>query len=294
MLSDIKSKKHKRVYQSKGRMRYGSKSYSNPFFDDKKKNKKSISNPFSLKAKIFIFLFIVLIFGILWFLFYSNFFKIKNITASGGGKISPSEIEKISWDEADNNFFVLFPKRNIILFNTKNVSERLNEKYSFNELTISKKFPNQINISYNEKKYAFVWKEDDKLYFAGIGGEVISETVEEEIFGKNYPLIENLSDVKISNRQISIDHSYIDFAILAFSKLKNYSDEFKVSKLILDNEVNTVKIQLIDGPTVYFNTERSVDEQVDKLRIIKNEKIKDDFAHKIYIDLRVGNSVYYR
>lgn len=294
MLPNIKNKKLNKVYQNKGKMHYGSKTYSNPFFDEKKKLRQSREAIFSFKIKIILYLILVFLLSIVWFLFYSNYFKIKNINVNGGGKIPPAEIEKITWEQADTSFFVLIPKRDIFLFNTNKLEEKLKEKYSFNELSIAKKIPNTINISYNEKKYAFVWKEDDKFYYAGIGGEVISEASEEEIAGKNYPIIYNLSDHKMNDRQIGIDHIYTDFALELCSKLKNYPDEFTVDNVIVDNEINTVKIQLASGPTIYFNTERNSDEQIEKLLIIKKEKIKDDFMSKTYIDLRVGNSVYYR
>jgi hypothetical protein len=48
------------------------------------------------------------------------------------------------------------------------------------------------------------------------------------------------------------------------------------------------------GPAVYFNIEEDIDKQINKLIIIKNEKIKKDFNKKTYIDLRYGDRVYYR
>jgi len=51
---------------------------------------------------------------------------------------------------------------------------------------------------------------------------------------------------------------------------------------------------LIDGPKIFFNTEEGIDKQINKLLVIKNEKLKDDFNGKEYIDLRYGDRVYYR
>jgi len=294
MLPGIKNKKLKKVYQNKGKMHYGSKSYSNPFFDEKKKLRQSRKAFFSFKIKLISYLFLFFTIAVAWFVFYSSYFKIKNVNVSGGDKISHTEIEKIAWDQANTSFFVLIPKRNIFLFDKGKLEDQLREKYSFNELSIEKKIPSGINISYDEKKYAFVWKEDDKYYYAGIDGEIISEATEEEITGKNYPIVHNQSGNKLNGRQISVDHSYLDLALDLNSKLKNYPDEFTVANALIDNEINTVKIQLASGPTIYFNTERNADEQIEKLLIIKKEKIKEDFMTKTYIDLRVGNSVYYR
>ena len=68
----------------------------------------------------------------------------------------------------------------------------------------------------------------------------------------------------------------------------------RIGKEIRIKTIWTIKIKLIDGPGIYFNIDENLKQQLDKLLVIKNEKIKDDFLTKQYIDLRFGDSVYFR
>ncbi len=53
-------------------------------------------------------------------------------------------------------------------------------------------------------------------------------------------------------------------------------------------------MKILDGPAVYFNTEKDINAQIAKLLIITDKKLKDNFKNKKYIDLRYGDRVYYR
>ena len=79
-----------------------------------------------------------------------------------------------------------------------------------------------------------------------------------------------------------------------FNEFKAYSEDFKVARYLVDSDQRTVKAVIEDGPEVYFNTTQGVKNQLDKLIIIKKEKLLDDFKNKSYIDVRYGESVYYR
>ena len=80
----------------------------------------------------------------------------------------------------------------------------------------------------------------------------------------------------------------------------NLFDQFKkqndliLEKLIIDSEVDTIKVKILDGPEIYFNISEVLEKQFKKLIILKNERLKNEFNKKTYIDLRIGDSIYYR
>src|SRR3989339_434967 len=199
--------KNNRKYTRKGGMHYSSKDYSNPFFVKKKKfNFNFIKFNFSFRFKVVAVLIFIIIMSLLWFLFYSQFFVIKNFEIEGTGKIDAETIKKIT--------------------------------------------------------------------------------------EKNYPLIYNLTTNKIANNQISVDPKYIQDAIYLFDLFKE--GDMITEKLIIDQEVDTIKVKILEAGEIYFNTNESLEKQYEKLLILKSERLKEDFNKKTYIDLRIGDSIYYR
>ena len=98
----------------------------------------------------------------------------------------------------------------------------------------------------------------------------------------------------IIDKSITVEPGLIDYAKRLFIKFKEYENEFTIERFLVDSDINTVKLIIESGPAIYFNTTESIDKQIEKLLIIKNQKLKDDFNTKTYIDVRYGDSVYYR
>lgn len=294
MLANALIKKNQK-YQTKGKIGYGSRNYINPFFEKKRKSKNTgLVFDFFEKVKYFILSLIILIISISAFLLFSSLFSINEIEVNGSGRIDKEEIKKIADMQINSNYVKIFSQKNIFIFNTNKFKGELESRYAFNSLTVSKKYPHKLVISFKEKTYAFILNEDNKFYYADQEGSIIEEVSPLEITNKAYLIINNESDQKILNKYISFNKEYINYALNLFALMKKNEDQFKISQIIVDNDLKTIKVALENGPKVFFNTEKDAVEQISKLLIIKLEKIKNDFAKKEYIDLRYGDSVYYR
>lgn len=289
----MNNKKNK--FRYKGKLRYTSKNFSNPFFIKKKRKKiKKIKPVFSLKIKIIFIALTSVIFIAAWFCLFSSHFIIKELIINGGGNIEKSDIEKIVNEQIDGKIFFLIPQNNIFLLSDNILSNKLQEKYAFNSLEIIKHYPEKLEIKYIEKKYAIIWQEDDLFYYTDKSGYVINEANVLEIENKDYPIIVNQTNNKIYQNQVFADQSLLEKVVELFKKMKYYEKIFKVENFILDNDLNTIKIKIENGPLLYVNTQENLDKQIDKVLIIKEEKLGDDFFKKYYIDVRYGESVYYR
>jgi len=290
---NITSKKQR--IRHKGKTRYSSKEYSNPFFSKKKKKRlKAFKLRLGWKAKAVLFGIFVLIVALVWAVFYSGYFNIKTITVIGGGRIDKPKVEAIADKQIGDNYLVLFPQKNLWLFSAKALKNSLEEKYAFNSLEINKKWPDELIVEYDEKDYALVWAEDDKYYYADTSGYIIEEANLLDIGEKEYPVFENRSGKKILSKQTSVDPETISYGLELFKSIRAYETDFKVARIIIDDEINTIKLGLVEGPEVYFNTKEAISKQIDKLLTVKRDKIANDFKNKTYIDVRYGNSVYYR
>lgn len=289
----IYNKNNRAKIKKKGGTHYASKDYSNPFFTERKNNLNKNNRFFNWRIKILSLLLALIAIFFVWFLLYSEYFEIKNIIAEGNGAINKEEIIKIAWNEINFKSYIFSPKSNLIFYNKRNIIDRIEEKYLFDKIEIERDKSNTIKISYTEKKQSFIWIENEKYYKADRNGYIISETTEEESKLDNLPIIENKSSLKINNKKISTEGNYIDFIFSLSDKYNEYKG-FTVNRFIVDDSINIVKTSLIDGPEIYFSINTDINKQLDKLTIIKNEKFKDDFKTKEYIDVSVGDSIYYK
>ena len=270
---------------------YRRKKYTNPFFQKSKKRKRHhIDNSRILKISKFFLLGLILFIGLtIWFVIYSNYFSIKEIEVRGGDKINPESIREAVWEQIDDSYLVVIPQKNIFIFNKNKLKNTLENKYVFNDLLIVKKIPDKIIVEFNEKEYALILQRGDRYYYCGDNAEIISEIDNViEISQKDYPIIESLIE------RTKIEQAQIAYILELFQVFKNYEKEFKINKFIIDEELNTVKVKLLDGPKIFFNTNGEIEKQINKAVIIKNEKLKESFFDKEYIDVRIGDSIYYR
>ena len=283
---------------------YYDKKYSNPYFRKKRKKKKVKVAKLPWRAKLILFEIFIVFIALVWFFCFSGVFNLDYIDINGLEKISAKEIKNIVREQTECKRFLFGSQKNLILFNTIKLSRQLNENYAFEWVLFEKKLPNQLIINLAEKKYVAIWHELGKYYYIDNEGNIIEEIDPLEIKQKNYPLIDNQRSSSVQGRKI-IDHvDDIQYIIKLFSEFKNNaypfpvnkdeSSDFPIERFILDNEVNTVKMALTNGPIIYFNTDKEIGEQIVKLTILIREKLKDDFKSKSYIDLRYGDRIYYR
>ena len=277
--------------KKRGSSHYASKDYTNPFFTERNSNAGKINFDWKIKALSSLIVFSVLFLA--WFVLYANYFAINNVIASGDGKIDKSDIENIIWNEINYKSFVFSPRSNLVTYSKSKLISKIEEKYLFDKIEIKREKPNTLKIVYTEKKQSYIWTEDGKNYNNDRNGYVISESSPEDAGSNLFPKIENRSSLKINNKRIGVDEKYIDFAFALIEKYKDYP-EFVIEKFIIDDSTNIIKTKLVNGPEIYFSITGDIKKQLDKLAIIKNEKFKDDFGTKQYIDVSTGDSVYYK
>ncbi len=276
------------------KLSYYDKKYPNPYFRKKRKKKKVKIAKLPWRAKLILLEIVVVFTALTWFFFFSDFFTLDYIDINGSEKIPTKSIKEIATQQTKYKRFLFGSQENLILYNTDKLAEKLNQNYVFEWLTIEKQLPNQLIINFAEKKYTAVWHESEKYYYIDDQGNIIEEINQLEIKLKNYPLIDNQGGAKIQEKKIVDQNNNIQYIIKLFEEFKNSAYDFSIERFILDNEINTVKMALINGPIIYFNTDKEIGEQVVKLTILIKEKLKNDFNSKSYIDLRYGDRIYYR
>jgi hypothetical protein len=268
------------------------KSYANPFFDTRKKQAKNTAFRLAVpnKAKIITLAVFGLLLVSLWFILYSNYFTISEIEARGDNRLDPENIKESAWSQIADSNFILWPQKNIFIFNKAELIDNLNLRYSFNDIIIHKKLTNKIIINYNEKEHSLMWLEKSIYYYLDRQGYIV-DRIGDAPDDKNYPLIENASSYFIDSNRISLNPDFISSAFMLIDLIKNLSD-MPIDRFIIDDNNSTLKLVISSGPQLIFNTSGDLEKQLNTILTLKNEILKDDFFKKEYIDVRTGDRIF--
>lgn len=302
-----------KIYGAKKRD-YSRKKFSNPYFGRKKET-------LSIKAKIYIFLLLLVFAALIYLFFYSPIFAINDIKIKGAQNINTEEISSIVTQHMDNSRFLIFRQDNILMFNKRQIKDKINSRFVLEDLDIDKKLPHTLNITIKEKQRSVVWVSRQKYYYLDSNGIVIEKFLdlgkkekevnkasgqedvelveleissEEEIIKEDsdLPFIFDLDNSSVNLGQVILDRERIKFVFdLLSSNLPVKIDYFEIP----NKEVREVHVVTDEGWRIYFDSDISLENQKISLSTVLNEKINQEKRNNLqYIDVRLINKVYFK
>jgi len=267
---------------------YQTKNLKNPFFHSHKNNKETRK----IGIGFYIIGILVIILFVLYGLFLSSLFAIKTIKINGLGRLPESAISQRLWDQTDKKSIWPLKQKNLLLFKTKDAEADLMANFNFSKIKINKKPFNSLSVDIEERPYAFIWQEQGANYYSDSKGFIIRDSAVNPDDLKKFPVIENQTpNSLIENDYLKLDPSYLTF-IFAVKSIAEKNPETLISKFIISQELNTVKVQFQNGLLAFFSIKDDAAKQIDKFLIVKKEKIKDNLGSINYVDLRYGDKVY--
>ena len=221
---------------------------------------------------IYGFLFLVPMGGISYFLFFSGIFQIENIMVSGNGKVSQEKIESLV---ADNNIF--------LVDTGKITKDILNNFPQLAKAEVRRGFPNALSIVVAERASLAQWCQDNKCFL--VDGEGV---IFEEVFAPEEA--ERL--IKIAGERELLNKEKIAQILDIQVKLRKTAGVTTTKAFIVSGE--RLNIGVSEGWEIYFNTENSLDWQIQELSLVLDRQISPEKRRKLeYVDLRFSR-VYYK
>ncbi len=266
---------------------YQCKNLCNPFFHKPKKKPNKRFYIFLLVASI------ALLFFLVWFFLAAPLWQINNIKVEGLTRISSDDIIYKVREQEQKSRYGLLKQTNIWLFDKEEVHETILASYNLASLEIIKRPMGTIIIKVGERPYSFIFQQGNDFFYSAIDGYIIRESAVTEDDKPRYLILENRNPNSLidEKNKINISDSYLNF-ILDLANQITAHPELSVERFIIDQEFNTIKVKFKDGPLVYFNTKTSAAAQIERLVLVKNDKIKDNFNKTNYIDLRYGDRIF--
>ena len=268
-----------------------------------------------LGSRIFKILNLILILGIIscvYFFIFSNFYDITNIEVGGNQIISTADVLDITNSYLAQRTFLILKKRNIFIFNRSQLKDKINQVVILDDLKIEKILPNTIRLTIREKNAALKWLNNDHEYLVDGQGMIIKRFYKLEM-PSIYKLVNQDTQapappVQTNDNFITIINQSAQGVNLGDKVLRPEDVKF-IDSLTAKAGAHNMQIQSISVPNVYpqfiqvqlngwqafFNLKDSLDNQLSRLDLVISQKIKKENLSRLdYIDLRLGESIYYK
>jgi len=275
-----------------------------------------------------------LVFFVVYFLFFSDFFLIKNIEINGNKSINSDDIKSVAINEMSAPEFGFIPGNNFLFDKNEKIKSALIKEFSeIKSVEVKKSFPNILEIEIIEKEPTVIWCRFNDCYYvdnSGIifarannnsninNGEKIIKIIEEEII-KEEEITEELvkkeeeikkeEEVKSSspdkgglgkvnplkiNDKIS-DSDFIDFA-LDIDKEIRYNTQLKIKFYKTKGTYTRELIAYTDrNIRLYFNTMEDANLQVEHLKDFLLKGVnKNEIDNLEYIYFKAGRKIFYK
>lgn len=223
------------------------------------------------KVLIILIIFIFVIIGLVYFVYYSPFFKVKNIIFEG------EKIENLNYIIGEN----------IIFLDTETIKSDIKNKYfNVDSVQIIRGIPNtlKIKISYYQPK--IVWQTNKTMYLVNNAGRIYNELQG----ATDMPVVKDNKDLPVQNSDQVVSTNFIDFIYDLTNKFSQ-SLGFKIVYFEVEETTFQVNAQTDRGWFVKLDTTKSLDGQITALKELLKEH-SDEI--KEYADVRVEGKVFYK
>ncbi|MCL5407075.1 MAG: FtsQ-type POTRA domain-containing protein [Patescibacteria group bacterium] len=231
------------------------------------------------KVYIYIILILIVLGGLIYFLFYSSFFKIKNIVIENSNN---SEISKI---------FQELNGANIFRFNSSKTQAEITQKFpEVKGAKITRGLPDTLKIQFSEVSAKVIWQTGQKNFLVDGNGEIYKEIQLSDVSQNNLPIIKDNNNVSVNLGQKILSGNFLDF-VTELNTTFNQETGFKINQFEINETLFQVDALTDQSWKVIFDTTRSVPDQLADLK-----KFLADHKNEVtqYIDVRIEGRVYYK
>lgn len=249
-----------------------------------------------MKRFLWVFLFLSFLGVSFWVLFFSLFTQIKQVEILGEAQ-EKERVREIIQDFLKEKRGKIFSQGNFFLFPEKKLERKLREQFPLLEkIETEKKFPEKLTLKITERKNVFIWCFDQNCFWVDGEGELFfgpQAFFEAEKTG--YPVVLGQAD---DQRKIGENFFSPNLAIFLLDLKNILREEFSLERLVsvspnLASE--EIRVSFKEGWQVYFSLKKPALQQVEILREILEEKLKEVVWEKIdYIDLRLSGKAVFK
>lgn len=261
------------------------------------RRKKENSNFPGFRKILFYILEMVFVGTVIYLLFFSPFLMINKIEIQGAEKIDAGEAESFVKEKISGKFLGFIPKDNLALFFNGGMEKKLQDKFKRLETAEVKKiFPEKIRISMTEKKFRLIFSDGKSAYLIDdLGRAWPREDFELKGDEEELVVFTDKSGKEVADKNQALEAELVEYVLEVKEKIENEAgietgSNFSSPRLISGD----LEVETASGWKIHFNREIPLDKSIETLKLVLNEKIKEEAKNLEYVDLRIKNKVYYK
>ncbi len=227
-------------------------------------------------------IFLLLLGGSVYLLFFSDYFRVKEVVLEGATEEMETEInEMLTWE---TDYMIMFDANTFS-------SSLLNRWEELADVKVTKVWPCKLEVLLIAEVPKLVWNSDTKLFLINSAGIVLGRIEEDERLAKynDLSVVDDLSRLYFEDGDKVVSRDFIFFVDSVKSDLEN-SIKKEVEAFEVVETTFELRVKMREGYSIYFDALRDPQTQVEKLNIF----FKGGLFVNEYVDLRVPGRVYYK
>jgi len=270
---------------------------TNTFFPKRKKKRMSF------KIIIFIGLFFCLLGGLAYFSIWSSVLQINKIEIRSEKEpvyYNNDEIIKIAEEKLRSKIFRIIPQNTITLAPINEIKKAIINSFSeIKQVDIFRSLSNMgLVIKIEERESIGIWCKYENSTSTSTK-KIINDCFQIDKDGVIYRKSLLVKSSSVLNIYSSRNQSAVVRDLVVPLKIINFILEAKEKTPISMSNFDFISIEDVKGTTslgwqVYFNPAHSINSQINTLKAVLDEQIKEDYKSLEYIDLRIEGRVYYK
>lgn len=230
--------------------------------------------------------------GVAYVLFFTPLFKIKSISAQGTDKISSDEFINAAKEYISGSWWKI-SKDNYFLVSEAKMTNYLRQKFpGLKSVKANRKFPDGLEVQAKDREKAITYCGALRCFYADEEGIIFEEAP--EIYGGMNLTIKDNSGRNVEIGEKALEPEFILFAQKTGEIINSEANIGLVSFQIKSYPTTDLIAQTSEDWQIMFDVEMDAANQVAALKRVLEEKIGDQRGRLEYIDLRIGNRVYYK
>jgi len=217
-----------------------------------------------------------LVFFVVYFLFFSQFFLIKEIKVNGNKSINSENIENIVMAEISDMKFGLIPENNFLFDKNEKVKTKLAEEFSeIKSVEVKRIFPNGLEIKITEKEPTIIWCRLDNCYYIDNNGAVFMRADNDLKTDNNKRIVKIIEEEIIKEEELVEEKELVEEVITEeelmtelIKKEMEMEKEMGIKNSPLDNEglggviLNPIEINDKVSDSDFINFALNIDREI--------------------------------
>lgn len=257
------------------------------------KKRRGLRISFRFLRKIFLLCFVLIgLGGAFYFAFLSDYFAIESINISGLKTVAEEDVRGRVNGVLDRRKWVVGRLSNYFLFSADLAEAEIEGAFpKIGALKIEKNYPKALSIFITERNAVGVWCREEKCFYLDKSG-VIFEPAPRS-FGGLMITVEDFRAIEGVSLSAAVLKEGEAMFFEEAKRLVTQNFPFGTKSFVITQR-NEIEILTSENWRVLLDKKESIEYQLSNLKYLLDEKIRERRRELEYVDLRLGNRVYYR